>query len=127
MTAAILLVEDDHDTRECIAEILRMDGFSIETAPDGRAAMEMLQAAPGRYGLMLLDLVMPVMSGRALLRELARLGIAAPPTVILSASRNSGADLEYAGLPRLLKPFDLVALEAIVAEHLRPGVPQAAL
>ena len=58
----ILLVEDDFDVREALAETLRDEGYAVECAVDGAQALDYLRGG-GRPGLILLDLMMPRMSG----------------------------------------------------------------
>ena len=58
----ILLVEDDFDVREALAETLRDEGYAVECAADGAQALDYLRGG-GRPGLILLDLMMPRMSG----------------------------------------------------------------
>lgn len=58
----ILLVEDDFDVREALAETLRDEGYAVECAVDGVQALDYLRGG-GRPGLILLDLMMPRMSG----------------------------------------------------------------
>ena len=58
----ILLVEDDFDVREALAETLRDEGYAVECAVDGEQALDYLRGG-GRPGLILLDLMMPRMSG----------------------------------------------------------------
>jgi two-component system, chemotaxis family, chemotaxis protein CheY len=58
----ILLVEDDFDVREALAETLRDEGYAVECAGDGVQALDYLRGG-GRPGLILLDLMMPRMSG----------------------------------------------------------------
>ena len=59
--ATILVVEDDRDTREMLERFLQLEGFTVRTAENGRAALDVL----GREGacVILLDLMMPVMNG----------------------------------------------------------------
>ena len=58
----ILLVEDDFDVREALAETLRDEGYAVECAVDGVQALDYLRSG-ARPGLILLDLMMPRMSG----------------------------------------------------------------
>ena len=58
----ILLVEDDFDVREALVETLREEGYRVDCAGDGAQALEYLRDG-GRPGLILLDLMMPRMSG----------------------------------------------------------------
>ena len=59
---SILLIEDDFDVREALVEALRDEGYIVECAVDGEQALEYLHSA-ARPGLILLDLMMPRMSG----------------------------------------------------------------
>jgi CheY-like chemotaxis protein len=63
--ADILVVEDDADLRELLAELLRAHGYSVEVAAHGGEALELLRTAPSRPRLILLDMMMPVMDGPA--------------------------------------------------------------
>jgi CheY-like chemotaxis protein len=57
----ILIVEDDRDTREMLGRFLELEGFTVRSAENGRAALDVLR----REGacVILLDLMMPVMNG----------------------------------------------------------------
>src|SRR5512137_2265171 len=57
----VLVVEDDHDTRELLVEALRMEGYEVAAAPDGVQGLE--HARRVQPHVILLDLMMPVMSG----------------------------------------------------------------
>ena len=60
----ILLVEDNELNREIALELLSEVGFDIETAENGKVAVEMVeQSLPGYYELILMDVQMPVMNG----------------------------------------------------------------
>jgi CheY-like chemotaxis protein len=59
--ATILVVEDDRDTREMIERFLQLEGFTVRTAENGRAALDVLGRE--RACVILLDLMMPVMNG----------------------------------------------------------------
>ena len=75
----LLLADDDDELCEMLAEYLRDEGFDIDVAHDGEAALA--RAAGGDYDLMVLDVMMPKLNGFDVLRELrrsARLGEAMP-------------------------------------------------
>ena len=60
----ILLVEDNELNREIAVEILQMTGAKVETAEDGKIAVEKVEASPeGLYDLVFMDIQMPVMNG----------------------------------------------------------------
>ena len=66
--AKLLLAEDDAFSRDMLARRLTRHGYDVITAADGRAAL--LAAREHRPDLILMDLDMPVMNGRAALRSL---------------------------------------------------------
>jgi len=115
MKFVILLVEDDCDVREALAELLESEGFEIHIAVDGWEALEYLRAGR-RPGLILLDLMMPRMDGvefRAAQRRDP--AIAGVPVVLLSADahmREKAAALDAAGA--LGKPVDIDELLGII-------------
>lgn len=60
----ILLVEDNQLNREIAMEILNMQGLCVETAVNGKEAVEMFkQSTVGKYDAILMDIQMPVMNG----------------------------------------------------------------
>ncbi|HTJ42474.1 MAG TPA: CBS domain-containing protein [Kofleriaceae bacterium] len=67
----VLVVDDDPDIRDQLAEILAEEGYEVITAANGREALERLRDG-GRPALILMDLLMPVMDGWALRAELER-------------------------------------------------------
>ncbi len=66
-TARILIVEDEHDVREPLAEFLRSGGFEVETAADGKQALVLLRDKPA--DLIVSDIQMPRMGGLELLKH----------------------------------------------------------
>jgi CheY-like chemotaxis protein len=66
--SAILLVEDDPAVATALAQLLRHDGHTVDTAANGRLALVQLQARP--YDLIVSDLRMPELDGPGLYREL---------------------------------------------------------
>jgi CheY-like chemotaxis protein len=111
----ILIVDDDKDSRETARMVLEEEGYVVDVASNGRAALDRLQSAP-RPTLMLVDLMMPVMDGPSLLVELESSGEhAGIPVVVMTAS---GPDSRTSGLryPMLRKPFNLDDLMRIVTE-----------
>lgn len=122
----ILLVEDDLDVREALAEALRDAGYSVEVAADGEQALEYLRAG-GRPGLILLDLMMPRMSGSEF-RMVQKVDpvLCGVPVVLLSADghmEEKARVLEAHGAIR--KPIDfeelLTTIQRFTVE--RPPAP----
>ncbi|MBA2406364.1 MAG: response regulator [Bdellovibrionales bacterium] len=68
MSKTILIVEDDKDIRENLKELLESEGYDIEEAGNGKQALERLKSMPVLPSLIFLDLMMPVMDGRALIK-----------------------------------------------------------
>ena len=71
MGSKVLLVEDDRDLRDAVAELLRIEGFDPVCAANGKEALDYLQAG-GTPRLILLDLMMPTMDGERF-RQVERL------------------------------------------------------
>jgi CheY-like chemotaxis protein len=64
----VLIVDDDAQIRTMLVEVLSLEGYATETATNGREALDAL--AKGSSRLVLLDLLMPVMDGRAVMQNL---------------------------------------------------------
>ena len=107
----ILIVEDEFLIRDGLTEFLEEEGYRVVGAANGQEALTML-----RKGLVpdliLLDLMMPVMSGMQFLDEQqADSRLASIPVVLLSADRNSQEKvLSYAPVEYLEKPVRLTDL-----------------
>lgn len=107
----ILIVEDDFDVREALAETLRDEGYDVDCAGDGEQALQYLRRG-ARPGLILLDLTMPRMSG-AEFRMVQKVDpkLNGVPVVLLSADgrmEEKARVLEADGAIR--KPIDLDVL-----------------
>ena len=112
----ILIVDDDQDSRETARMVLEEEGYTVDVAPNGRAALDRLMSQPAPT-LMLVDLMMPVMDGQTLLRELETSAeLSSIPVVVMTAS---GPDARSSGLryPLLRKPFDLEEMMRLVTEY----------
>jgi PAS domain S-box-containing protein len=68
----VLVVEDELVVRNLVQRILEAAGYAVLCAPDGQAALELAGRHPGEIHLVLTDVVMPRLSGRALVAELSR-------------------------------------------------------
>ena len=114
---SILLVEDDVDIRLDLADILRAEGYEVATASNGQEALDFLGQHSGQVGLILLDLMMPVMNGwdfRA--RQLEEPALTEIPVVLLSGAGDVARHalaLKTAGY--LIKPLRLDSLLGIVS------------
>jgi two-component system response regulator CpxR len=85
MPRDILVVDDDRDIRETLGEILLHEGYHVEMAENGAKAIELIRRGPAP-ALVLLDLMMPVMSGWEFL-EMAETDheLAEIPVLVVSA------------------------------------------
>jgi CheY-like chemotaxis protein len=122
----VLVVDDEDTIRDSLIEILGEHGYAASGARDGSDALRKLRTAPATWSLILLDLTMPVMDGRAFRREQRRdAALAEIPVVVVSAFRDlavRAADLEAAAY--LPKPLNLPALLDLLRTH-APGRPKA--
>jgi DNA-binding response OmpR family regulator len=114
----VLIVEDDEDIRADLAAILRIKGFHVHGAANGREALDLLQTGAPPC-VIVLDLMMPVMNGwelRAALKADARL--APVPVIVMSGAgriEDSVPPLDAAAI--LVKPFELARLLELVARY----------
>ena len=115
----ILVVEDDQDIRESIAEVLRDEGHEAWTAAHGAEALALLRRAGCPVPrLILLDLMMPVMNGWEFRAELSKDALLASiPIVVLSGdARITGKAAELRAAGALAKPVSITGLLEVVGQ-----------
>lgn len=105
----IMVVDDDHDTRFAIRLLLEREGFKVEEASGGPQALEALRKNPP--DLVLVDFLMPEMSGRALVEEIRNDPKLKPLRVIFLTVATLGEvgkeELKRLGvIDYIQKPFD---------------------
>lgn len=108
----ILIVEDDPDIREALAEAMRSAGADVVVAADGVDALDRLRAGP-RPAVILLDLRMPRLGGQEFLREL-RSDPRFDRLPVITMTAGSGAAVGEDIVARLHKPIDVDDLRQIV-------------
>lgn len=121
----VLIIEDEPELRAQIAETLRQQNYTVDTAGDGVTGLERACTEP--YDLLILDIMLPVQDGFTVLREM-RAEQVATPVLMLTArveveDRVRGLDLgadDY-----LLKPFSMAELLARIRALLRRSHTQA--
>jgi CheY-like chemotaxis protein len=119
-SAPIFVVDDDLDLRETIGELLQDEGYAIRLLPNGRGALELLRSGV-RPRLILLDLMMPEMSGWEFREEQLRdEALREIPVVVMTASRGFDA-ATLAGSEILLKPVGIVEILAAVERNALGG------
>ncbi len=112
----VLVVDDDAGTREAAQCLLEDEGYLVDVAANGEAALERLRAMP-TPSLIVLDLMMPGMDGPTFLRELeSSVELPSVPVILMSASSASQvtSSLEY---PLLRKPFGIDELLSLVTTY----------
>jgi CheY-like chemotaxis protein len=117
---SILVVEDDGDLREMMAQVLTLEGFDTATANNGRDALAYL-SSHRKPDVIVLDLMMPVMDGWEFWRhQQADPALAGIPVVVLSALDPSRA-ADLTGAAFLRKPLDFDRLLATVRQASSPA------
>jgi CheY-like chemotaxis protein len=102
--STILVVEDEKESRDTLRELLELEGYRVETAVNGREALDMLNSSGDQICIMLLDLFMPVMDGWQVVDQLRADGRLGSTQVVIITSAPYRAP---AGLPVFQKPLDL--------------------
>lgn len=105
----ILIVEDNADLRESLEELLQHQGFAVEGAENGAEALEKMKAE--LPGLIILDLLMPIMGGAEMYAHMQRDERLKQVPVIVSTSDPSRAP---EGSVIIRKPVDLDRLLRMV-------------
>jgi CheY-like chemotaxis protein len=114
----ILFVDDDESIREFVSMALTDEGYQVTTAAHGAAALEVVQQS--RPSLILLDMRMPVMDGRAFLQEYHKTQGPHAPIIALTASRNApDTQVPPEVSSFLAKPFDLNELLDLIGQYMR--------
>lgn len=115
-SCSILIVEDDADLRDMMAQLLALEGYDAAIAANGLEALDYLRRG-GLPRLILLDLMMPIMDGWEFRREQQRdPALAAVPVVVLSAlDRGRAADVVADDF--LKKPLDFDRLLDLVRSY----------
>ena len=118
------MVEDEHDIQAFLQQALTEAGYSVDVAPDGRAAEAL--AKNNKYDILIVDLGLPDQDGITLITRLRQMGVYAP-VLILSARRSVDdrvRGLEQGGDDYLTKPFALAELLARLRNLLKRNAPQ---
>jgi CheY-like chemotaxis protein len=111
----VLVVDDDANIRRMIIAALRRDGYTFLEAPNGRDALDLMRSE--HPDVVVLDLMMPILSGWDVLRErMDDEQLRSIPVIIVSANKDPEvATVVDQGICAFLpKPFDIGALSALV-------------
>lgn len=118
MTKRILIADDEPSIRQLVAFTLRRRGYTIVEAEDGATALDLIRRESP--DLVVLDVMMPGMSGIAVVQEMMSDAATAEIPVILLSAKGQGVEIEE-GLASgarlyLVKPFSPRELAERVAE-----------
>ena len=106
---AVLITDDDPGIRGLLATLTLQTGCTVETAASGREALEKLRT--GSYDLLLLDLMMPMMSGYDVVEHMKEME-QRPAVIVVTAIHDDEAAAQLDGrvvTSILRKPFDVLA------------------
>jgi DNA-binding response OmpR family regulator len=119
MSTKILVVEDEPDLREGLRHNLELDGFEVAVAADGPSGLK--AARDGEFELVLLDLMLPGMSGSDVLHELRKSKSELPVIIVTAkdADRDKIRGLDLGADDYVTKPFVLEELTARIRAVLR--------
>jgi two-component system cell cycle sensor histidine kinase/response regulator CckA len=121
----ILLVEDEIPLRVAAQKVLERLGYRVFTAGDGERALRLFRAHEASIGLVITDVMMPVMGGRGLYQALRAEGKQVP---VIFMSGYVGTEMRESehldpSVPFLQKPWDVEDLVQLVGKLLGPPVP----
>ena len=127
----ILVVDDDAKIVRLVRTYLERDGFSVVTAADGPAALDAIERH--RPALVVLDLMLPELDGRAVIRAVRRDDEAAATPILIVSARGSTMD-RIAGLedgaddylPKPFSPAELVLRVKSILRRTAASAPDAA-
>lgn len=110
----VLVIEDDHNMRVTMRQTLEAYGYSVQSATNGKDALDYLRRSVEKPDLILLDIMMPLMSGWEFIKEQRKdAALSSIPVVIVTASEGvQGATLPARAL--IQKPFELTTLMTVV-------------
>ena len=89
----VLLADDTAFFRSLMSDLLTRQGFKIKTAVDGQEALEIFNASPESFILLMLDLQMPRLSGFGVLEELKNMNRPLPPIIVMTGVHDSHEDI----------------------------------
>ena|SRR5215831_8978331 len=114
----MLIIDDDANVREVLGHLLASFGYECQTAADGTTGLA--RFAEGGWDLLLVDIVMPGMSGWVVVEAIRRRAPTVP--VVLITGLNQPAVIQRARtwrLPVIAKPFRSDALRAVLVKALQ--------
>lgn len=109
MSRYVFVVDDDIDIRESVTDLLEEEGYRVESADNGRAALDRLALEGSLPCVIVLDLMMPIMCGQEFREhQLDDSRLAAGPVIVMSASY------------KLEKIAELMRAQSVITKPTRP-------
>jgi CheY-like chemotaxis protein len=118
-TERILVVEDNREAQEGLYTLLFREGYSVLTADNGEQALDLLERGI-HPRLIIMDLVLPKVTGPDLLRHIQADPVLRPTRVIVITAMNP-EDVQVTADHVLYKPIDVSVLLSTVAELMPPS------
>jgi PAS domain S-box-containing protein len=120
-TAHVLVIDDEHDVRDLLIVALGELGYRVTTCASGREAVDRFRSEKDAFDLVLLDIVMPDLSGADTFRELKAIDpdVKALAVSGFSYDREVRGVLEAGALGFIRKPFEIANLSQRIAAALR--------
>lgn len=116
----IFIVEDDLSIRTALKLLFEEEGYPVLLAKHGQEALDLLESSKHKFGLILLDFMMPVMDGPTFLLELKRNHpkiLSSIPIFIITAGNNYTHQVTIKTTGLLRKPFDMDELFSVVTRY----------
>lgn len=118
----ICIIEDDCEIQSTLQEILELEGYQVRAAKNGREALELINHEGLPADLILLDLMMPVMTGQDFLRAAEQiLRKKSIPVVVMSAGTNMQTPAPDLVKERLKKPLNVDRLLDTISKYCKKG------
>lgn len=116
----ILVVDDDEEIRKLIKDFLEKEKYSVDTAKNGQTALEIISKNPLKYRLIVLDVMLPDVSGSDVCRQIRK--FSAVPIIMLTAKSDDEdkiSGLEMGADDYITKPFNPKELVARIKASIR--------
>jgi CheY-like chemotaxis protein len=112
----VLVVDDDREITSSLSGLLRDEGFQVRVANNSLRALELLEESKPDF--LILDVVMPIMTGTELLLKLQRTpGLDSIPVVLMSALPFDVDNSTHNFVEFLKKPFSIDQLLSVIKDH----------
>jgi len=106
MAVNVLVVDDEEGIRKSLSAYLKLEGYTVDTAPNGRAALDKMREA--KFNIILMDINMPEMDGIEALKKVKAMDFSTQVIMMTAYStfEKTLKSLEFGATDYILKPFD---------------------